>query len=347
MPSWDGNPGSFQEYEESSLLWEQSVAFQKRYLCGPRLAAELTGAARRLVSGRSPDWLSDNDGVKRLMAHLRQCLGKAQIAELTEQLSKFFKGSRRRSGEGINDYISRKNEIYLRVCQALQRVSPHQTSQPSSGSWTAAAAPPSWGSNWTPSRRNSTSSYASENATEAAGDPATGLRRKDRQMPVRLLRLRQDPMAPMVEAGAMETGPSGTADGPVPGGAHHGSGRTRITTTPGVDALSERRMRHRLFQNSCLILFKDGTCFMTQGLAVMNEMWFRPRCREISPWHAWPRSCAASVPCWTMGRRTSAAAPPIRTPGSLATSPKRTRTSRRTTATPSPRTLTTMSRPVG
>ncbi|CAE7556738.1 unnamed protein product, partial [Symbiodinium pilosum] len=110
------------------------------------------------------------------MAHLRQCLGKPQIAELTEQLSKFFKGSRRRSGEGINDYISRKNEIYLRACQALQRVSPHQTSQPSSGSWTAAAAPPSWGSNWTPSRRNSTSSYASENATEAAGDPATGLR---------------------------------------------------------------------------------------------------------------------------------------------------------------------------
>ena len=91
-------------------------------------------------------------------------------------------------------------------------------------------------------------------------------------MPVRLLRLRQDPMAPMVEAGAMETGRSGTADGPVPGGAHHGSGRTRITTTPGVDALSDRRMRHRLFQNSYLILFKDGTCFMTQGLAVMNEM---------------------------------------------------------------------------
>ena len=109
----------------------------------------------------------------------------------------------------------------------------------------------------------------------------------------------------------METGPSGTADGPVPGGAHHGSGRTRITTTPEVDALSERRMRHRLFPNSYLILFKDGTCFMTQGLAVMNEMWFKPRCREISPWHAWSRSCAASVPCWTMGRRTSAAAPPI------------------------------------
>ena len=174
VPSWDGNPGSFQEYEESSLLWEQSVAFQKRYLCGPRLAAELTGAARRLVSGRSPDWLSDNDGVKRLMAHLRQCLGKPQIAELTEQLSKFFKGSRRRSGEGINDYISRKNEIYLRACQALQRVSPHQASRRSSEAWTTATPPPPWGSNWTPGRRNSNSSYASENATEATGDTANG-----------------------------------------------------------------------------------------------------------------------------------------------------------------------------
>ena len=52
VPSWDGNPTSYQEYEESALLWEQSVAMQKRYLCGPRLAAELTGAAKRLVAGR-------------------------------------------------------------------------------------------------------------------------------------------------------------------------------------------------------------------------------------------------------------------------------------------------------
>ena len=94
-PSWDGNPASYQEYEESALLWEQSMAFGKRYLCGPKLAAELTGAAKRLVAGRPADWLSHSDGVRRLMDHLRTSLGKPQIAELTEQLSRLTPPSRR------------------------------------------------------------------------------------------------------------------------------------------------------------------------------------------------------------------------------------------------------------
>ena len=150
VPTWDGNPTSYQEYEESALLWEQSVAMQKRYLCGPRLAAEFTGAAKRLVAGRHPEWLSHHDGVRRLTEHLRHSLGKPLLSELTEQLSRFFKGSRRRSGESINDYITRKNEIYLRACQALQRVAPQQRlpHRPAHGQrhgpQAAAAASPAW-----------------------------------------------------------------------------------------------------------------------------------------------------------------------------------------------------------
>ena len=163
VPSWDGNPTSYQEYEESALLWEQSVAMQKRYLCGPRLAAELTGAAKRLVAGRHPEWLSHNDGVRRLTEHLRTSLGKPLLSELTEQLSRFFKGSRRRSGESINDYITRKNEIYLRACQALQRVAPHQGSR---GTTTTTSPASTWTTAWTSSRRSSFSSVAGEPPAE-------------------------------------------------------------------------------------------------------------------------------------------------------------------------------------
>ena len=147
-PSWDGNPASYQEYEESALLWEQSMAFGKRYLCGPKLAAKLTGAAKRLVAGRPADWLSHPDGVRRLMNHLRTSLGKPQIAELTEQLSRFFKGSRRRAGESINDYITRKNEIYLRACQALQRVTPHQRTSTSRTTTTSRGWKQGWNGGW-------------------------------------------------------------------------------------------------------------------------------------------------------------------------------------------------------
>ena len=43
VPCWDGNAATFQEYSELAGHWEQAVAHHKRYLCGPKLQAELTG----------------------------------------------------------------------------------------------------------------------------------------------------------------------------------------------------------------------------------------------------------------------------------------------------------------
>ena len=87
--------------------------------------AELTGAAKRLVAGKRHDWVSHTGGVQDLMKHLRSCLGKPLVSDLTEHLNRYFKNSRRRANESMNDYITRKCEVYLRACQALQRVTPH------------------------------------------------------------------------------------------------------------------------------------------------------------------------------------------------------------------------------
>ena len=111
VPVWNGEASSYQDYEEAALLWEQSIAVQKRYLCGPRLAAELGGSATRLVVGKKANWLSHNNGVAELLQHLRTSLGRPQVAELTDHLSKYFKGSRKRPTEGMNDYITRKSEL--------------------------------------------------------------------------------------------------------------------------------------------------------------------------------------------------------------------------------------------
>ena len=125
VPIWDGEAGTFNDFEEACLMYEQSVAKEKRYLCGPKIVAELTGAARRLVTGKGPTWISYNGGVQELLRHLRACLGKPQISELSEFLNKYFKHSRRRPQETINDYVTRKCEVYLRAQQALRRVAPH------------------------------------------------------------------------------------------------------------------------------------------------------------------------------------------------------------------------------
>ncbi|CAE7474699.1 unnamed protein product, partial [Symbiodinium sp. KB8] len=102
-------------------------------MAGPRLVSELQGAAKRMVVGKAPDWVSFNGGVEVLMQQLRTCLGRPQVAELTDYLSQYFRHSRRRSGESINDYVTRKSELYMRAQQALSRVRPHQEATATAG----------------------------------------------------------------------------------------------------------------------------------------------------------------------------------------------------------------------
>ena len=122
VPCWDGNAATFQEYAEMASHWEQSVPIHKRYLCGPKLQAELTGTARRFVMSMKPGWISFDGGVQTLLDHLRKHLGQPQLTEMSEYMSKYFKMTKRRRQEGMNDYITRKAEIYARACQTLDRV---------------------------------------------------------------------------------------------------------------------------------------------------------------------------------------------------------------------------------
>ena len=169
VPSWDGTPSSFQAFAESAELFEQSTPFHKRYLCGPRLQAELTGAARRHVVGQRADWLSNNQGVHTLLQHLRQCLGRPQLPELTDLLTQYFKGSRRLQGESMGNYISRKCELYIRAQQAMRRVQPHHGRADSRAGGSVTGWPSAWtSSNWN-SRRTSVDSQATEE--DANADP--------------------------------------------------------------------------------------------------------------------------------------------------------------------------------
>ena len=58
IPSWDGNPASWTEYRKAAYLYEETVKWENRYLCGPWLAAELSGAAKAAISNKKRGWLS-------------------------------------------------------------------------------------------------------------------------------------------------------------------------------------------------------------------------------------------------------------------------------------------------
>ena len=152
-------------------LWEASTPWHKRYLNGPRLASELQGSARRLILGKPVNWLSEHGGTEVLLEHLRLGLGKPQLSELSDYLQKYFRQSKRRPGESMGDYVTKKCEVYLRAQQAYHRVKPHHT--PSRTSTRAATAPAG-----NTGRRNSWESDASTpnpttDGNDTGGDDAS------------------------------------------------------------------------------------------------------------------------------------------------------------------------------
>ena len=203
---WSGEANLFVQYEEAALLWEQSLTWEKRYTAGPKLVQELSGAARRLVAGQPPGWVAYHGGVRVLMDHLRQGLGKPRVNEVTDLLAAYFKGTKRRAQETMNEYITRKTEAYMRACQALKRVQPfyepntkpdRRAGRRTSGdlsSW-------SWSRQWTPASEGD-HGYRGENAAEQPllrqrpprGDPPT--------------------MTGGLQRGAHGTAGAGTLDGP-------------------------------------------------------------------------------------------------------------------------------------
>ena len=182
-PTWNGEANSFVAYEEAALLWEQSLTWEKRYTAGPRLVQELTGAAKRLVAGRDPGWVAFRGGVTLLMDHLRKALGKPRVNEVTDLLATYFKGCKRKSQEGMNEYVTRKFEAYFRASQALKRVAPHYepegaTNFPETSSWSRRSSGDGYG--WYGQSTTDTESTggrtqgASESATEETPSTTAG-----------------------------------------------------------------------------------------------------------------------------------------------------------------------------
>ena len=102
---------------------------------GPPFSPGANGGREASRGGTTAGWVAFRGGVTLLMDHLRQALGKPRVNEVTDLLAAYFKGTRRKSSESMNDYITRKFEAYMRASQAMKRVAPHyEAREPSGGS---------------------------------------------------------------------------------------------------------------------------------------------------------------------------------------------------------------------
>jgi len=163
VPSWDGSPATWSEYRKAAYMYEETVKWENRYLCGPRLANELTGSAKAAIANKKRGWLSHQDGVAKLLKSLRSVMSEPALPEIANQLKVYFKMLRRRRGEAMSAFCVRHREEYTRTCKALTRVMREQRTLQDQGK-TA----------WHSGRRASKSTQLTSDALSTAGPSSRG-----------------------------------------------------------------------------------------------------------------------------------------------------------------------------
>lgn len=93
VPIWDGDEKSFPEYKAATREYEAGTQWEKRYLVGPRCAAELKGTALALwrSSGRSANYLSVQNGLTLLLAILERKGARPTLPDLSDLLVTYFR----------------------------------------------------------------------------------------------------------------------------------------------------------------------------------------------------------------------------------------------------------------
>ena len=128
IPTWNCDPATWAEYRRAALLFVETTKWSNRYLCGPRLASELTGPAKASIVSKKSTWLSHENGVSRLLKHLEQAISQPVLPEVGNALRTYFKSLRRKQGESMTSFCVRHREEYEKACRALTRMMGSQKS---------------------------------------------------------------------------------------------------------------------------------------------------------------------------------------------------------------------------
>ena len=109
-------------YKRKARRYLEATKRQERYLCGPRLESRLTHKAETAVERCRPGWLSDDDGVERLLAFLEWKCARQAVPDVGSRLTSFFFKLRRRKGEHMSAWCMRHQNEYEELRKALARV---------------------------------------------------------------------------------------------------------------------------------------------------------------------------------------------------------------------------------
>lgn len=122
VPGWSGDPSTWLEFKQAARLYVASTKVENRYTCGPKIAAELTGAAKTAITGKRSTWLSDASGAETLLQYLQSTIGEPALPEVGNFMRQYFKVLKRKRGEAMTAFCVRHREEYERMCRSLARM---------------------------------------------------------------------------------------------------------------------------------------------------------------------------------------------------------------------------------
>ena len=140
----NGEADTHFSYARRARQFVEGTKIQERYLCGPRLEAQLTGRAESAVEGCRPSWLSTEHGVETLLRFLRTHCAKLALPDMGSHLQAFFYKLKRKKYEPMATESTRYRNEYTKVRRALARL--QRTEAPDEHPYFSPQGDQSW--NW-------------------------------------------------------------------------------------------------------------------------------------------------------------------------------------------------------
>ena len=121
VPTWDGNPSTFETYVTAARWFERGTKQSERSLVVARLWGQLTGAAKSVVRYLEPEQYEGENGLKAFLDVLRSSpLQQLPVPDSFNRLERWH-NLKRHDRESIPELIVREEELFTSLQQALLR----------------------------------------------------------------------------------------------------------------------------------------------------------------------------------------------------------------------------------
>ena len=126
VPKWNEEPSTLDAFEERVILYVLGTKKEERYLCGPRLLAQMDPERQPykvVKSAVTTTQLAAEGGATLVIAALRRALGARQIQEAVRLFRQLMglRDMRRQSGESMRKWTSRFEAFIRKTGKALHQ----------------------------------------------------------------------------------------------------------------------------------------------------------------------------------------------------------------------------------